>query len=62
MHSEKDVILAVKCGPLGMLAKKVGDDIQKATIWLEKKNQCFTFINAKFKALFCKSKVLTFTF
>ena len=28
------VVLAPKCGPLGMLTKKVADDIQKATIWL----------------------------
>ena len=28
-------ILALKRDPFGMLTKKVGDDIQKSTIWLE---------------------------
>ena len=28
-------VLALKRDPFGMLTKKVGDDIQKSTIWLE---------------------------
>ena len=28
-------VLASKRDPFGMLTKKVGDDIQKSTIWLE---------------------------
>ena len=56
------IIFTSKCGSLGMPPKKVGNDIHKCNLWLENKINALSFINPKFKELFCKSKHFSFLF